>query len=104
MTPRVPRRQLTFPGGWTIQVVYRTDKQIRKVAGEACFGYWQGKGAMGGRIVLNKETPSWRQLRTFGHELVHAVHDYAHWLEMHADDAKETEDKLQWEQEEEEKC
>lgn len=80
----LPAAQLTLPGGFTITVRYRTDKQIRREAGLDVFGYW-AQGTNGGKIVLNRDAPQWRQFKTFGHELVHAVHDYAHWLDRRAD-------------------
>jgi len=97
-----PASQLTLPGGFEIRLAYRTDKQIRAAANEECYGYWV-QGKKGGKIVLNKDVPQWRQLKTFGHELVHAVHDYGHWVDMLADELREADEKFQRELEEEEK-
>jgi Zn-dependent peptidase ImmA (M78 family) len=91
---KLPASQLTLPGGFRIEVRYRTDKQCRKEAGTAVWGYW-ARASNGGYIVINKNGPLWRQMKTFGHELVHAVHDYALWLDQQADhlqrEAAETE-------------
>lgn len=80
----LPASQLTLPGGFKIEVKYRTDKQCRKEAGTAVWGYW-ARTTNGGYIVLNKSAPLWKQMKTFGHELVHAVHDYALWLDQQAE-------------------
>lgn len=84
---RLPASQLTLPGGFKIKLHYRTDKQCRREAGTGVWGYWV-RTTNGGNIVLNKNVPLWRQMKTFGHELVHAVHDYALWLDGRADSVK----------------
>jgi hypothetical protein len=81
---RLPASQLTLPGGFVILIGYRTDRQCSKAFGCAVDGYWDRRKD-GGIIVLNRETPAWKQIRVFGHELVHAVHDYALWLDNRAD-------------------
>ena len=85
--PLLPASQLTLPGGFVIEVAYKTDKQIKRDMRVECWGYW-AIGKNGGRVVLNRDAPLWRQIKTFGHELVHAVHDYAHWLDRQADALK----------------
>lgn len=99
--PHLPASQLTLPGGFRVNIVYRTDKQIRTYSGMDCWGYWQ-VGHNGGKIVLNRNSPLWRQMKTFGHELVHAVHDYSHWLDRQADALKEEGEKTLRELEEKE--
>lgn len=85
---RLPAAQLTLPGGFTIRVYYKSDKQCRGDLGEACWGYWL-VGPNGGKIILNKDAPEWRRIQTFGHELVHGVHDYTHWLQARVDILKQ---------------
>lgn len=80
----LPAAQLTLPGGFTVKVCYKTGKQLKHLAKEDVFGYWQ-QGTSGGRIVINRDSPQWRQIKTFGHELVHAIHDYAFWLDRRAE-------------------
>lgn len=76
---RKPPTQVTLPGGFCIRVLYKTDRQI-KASGLDAWGYWE-MAHNGGKIILNKDAPNWRQLKTFGHEMVHATNDYAHWLD-----------------------
>lgn len=75
-----------LPGGFQITVVYWSAKRIsRSVSGDGSladkdlFGYWE-TGT--NRIVLNKDEPLWQQIETFGHEMVHAINDYSHWLKQ----------------------
>ena len=88
MKPQLPATQLTLPGGFKITLLYHTQKQCKQYSGEDLWGYWQ-QGKNGGKIIINRDAPLWRQHKTFGHELVHAVHDYAHWLDRQADLLKE---------------
>ena len=100
---KLPASQLTLPGGFVIQIGYRSDRQVGKAVGMPADGYWDRRKD-GGIIVLNRETAAWKQIRVFGHELVHAVHDYALWLDNRADNLKaemdETERVLQGKDEE----
>lgn len=43
------------------------------------FGWWDSNTR---KITINKDEPKWVQIRTLGHELVHAANDYSHWLEQ----------------------
>lgn len=86
--PLPPASQLTLPGGFRISITYRTEKQCRRSAGMGVYGYWE-QGTNGGKIILNRDAPIWRQTKTFGHELVHAINDYSHWLDRQADFLKE---------------
>ena len=88
MRKPLPSSQLTLPGGFTIHIKYKTNKQVTKSVGETSYGYWYQPNQRkfpGGVIVINRDEPAWRQLRTFGHELVHAVHDYDLFLGKAAD-------------------
>lgn len=98
---RLPAAQLTLPGGFTIEIKYKTDRQISAVMKTDCYGYWDQR-SNGGQIIINRDTPVWRQMKTFGHELVHAVHDYAHWIDKRADAVREEGEKTLKELEEEE--
>ena len=84
---RLPSRQLTLPGGFLIRVQYITDRQMKYCNLDA-WGYWQ-QGKTGGVIRINSDAPVWRQIKTFGHELLHAVHDYQHWLDGMAEAIQE---------------
>ena len=73
---------VTLPGGFRIPVVYWSDRRMKRalandpsMASRDLYGFWDGT-----KIVINSSEPLWTQVYTFGHELVHAVHDYAHWL------------------------
>lgn len=94
MKVRLPATQLTLPGGFTIRVLYKSDKQCKNEYGEAIWGYWQANHS-GGRIILNRDAPEWRKIQTFSHELGHAVLDYEHWCLSMAEalkkEAEETE-------------
>lgn len=85
---RLPASQLTLPGGFVIQVVTRSGAKMRALAKTDVDGYWQRGAHNGGVITLNRDSPEWTRVRTFGHELVHAVHDYALWLDQRADGIK----------------
>lgn len=52
----------------------RTDPTFGK---KDLMGYWDGN-----RIVINTSEPLWVQVEVFGHELLHAVHDYSLWLKQ----------------------
>lgn len=85
---KLPASQLTLPGGFTIHIRYQTHKQITNATKEDCYGYWTQNRYPGGTIVLDKALPAWRKLQIFGHELVHAVHDYSLFLQLGADELR----------------
>ena len=77
--------QLTLWGGFKIPIVYWSNRKMRKelardptMSKQDLLGFWDGE-----KIVINKDEPVWDQIETLGHELVHATHDYAHWLKQH---------------------
>lgn len=76
--------QIKLPGGYVIPVVYLSRRKMKALqkndptlATVDLFGFWDGK-----HIVINSSEPLWVQIKTLGHETVHAVHDWAHWLEQ----------------------
>lgn len=77
-------RKVTLPGGYKIPVKYWSDRKIKAnlttsgeslLLGKDLHGFWDGQ-----KIVINSSDPIWDQADTFAHELLHAVHDYGHWL------------------------
>jgi Zn-dependent peptidase ImmA (M78 family) len=77
---------VTFPGGYVVSILYWSDRKVKaSLQSDSSFdnvdlsGYWDvGKQ----RIVINSSEPLWVQIEVLGHELVHAVHDYASWLKQ----------------------
>jgi len=77
---------IKLPGGFTIRIVYWSSRKIASTL--ALDGSLHDKDLLGfwdvgcNRIVINSSEPLWIQIKTLGHELVHAAHDYNHWLEQ----------------------
>jgi len=79
-------RTIKLPGGYAIKIVYWSKRKIANALSldgslhdKDLLGFWD----VGyDRIVINNSEPLWVQIKTLGHELVHAAHDYNHWLEQ----------------------
>jgi len=76
--------EVVLPGGFRIKAVYWSGKKIKaglsgdeSLHGKDLLGFWD-IGAK--HIVINRDEPLWVQAETFGHEMIHAVNDYHHWL------------------------
>ena len=76
--------QIKLPGNYTIPVVYMSRRKMKTLqksdptfAAIDLLGFWDGS-----RIVINSSEPLWVQIETLGHEMVHAVHDWSHWLKQ----------------------
>lgn len=76
--PRIPRyrRTYTFPG-FTVEVKHISAREMKKLCGEVAYGAW-----IAPVIYINKDEPTWEQLRTFYHEMKHALVDAEHHVRM----------------------
>jgi len=79
-------RTIRLPGNYTIKVVYWSEKKIKanlakdgSLFDKDLLGFWDVATQS---IVINSSEPLWVQIKTLAHELVHATHDYGHWLEQ----------------------
>lgn len=78
-------KSFTLPGGFRVPISYLTRRQIiarspkdaSPLSAQDVMGFWDGK-----RIVICTDEPLWRQIEVLGHEVVHATHDYALWLQQ----------------------
>ena len=75
---------ITLPGGFRIPIVYwsarkmaAAQKRDPTMAKQDLLGYWDGQ-----RIVIGSNEPLWVQIEVLGHEVLHAVHDWAIYLKQ----------------------
>jgi hypothetical protein len=73
--PEIPKK-IELPG-FAVEVRTATDVEMRQLAGHDVNGCWLESQRL---IILNRDRPNWEMLRTFYHELKHAVVDAEHYV------------------------